>query len=478
VVGTACAIVLVSKCTGDAEWLSFMPGTELDRLGFSTAHLAIITMVTLGACVFSVLLLVGKPVPNAPLGVRVGHPVAVFSDTTMPSVVEPILAVSPTDPKRLIVAAQYEDAAHIVVAQTSDGGRSWTRATRENGNVFPGGDPSVTLSLTGRAYLAAAPRFGIWISDDGGARWTRAAEMSGVGIDRDWLAVDPSSGSHPDWVYAAAKMPIRVFGSQARDVAVVALSRDGGHSFENVGLLLPDPARYSLHVVSDALVDQRGRLILAMPVFLWNGTSPSGLLDGRYLIVGSGDKGLGLGRPVEAARFRVYGHANEVMSMKSTGGGRLALDRSQGKFGGRLYLAFLDGASGHPQVFVVHSSDGATTWSSPVRVNTGGFDVSQSNPAIAVNRNGVVAVTWNDRRHDATDHCYEPYAAFSLDGGESFVANMRLADTRACPDDGDRWSSGGDTQGLVALPDGRFMAAWISGQPRTELFTSTIDLLP
>ena len=85
--------------------------------------------------------------------------------------------------------------------------------------------------------------------------------------------------------------------------------------------------------MSDAIVDRRGALILALPVFTWPvGETPS-LIAGRYLIVKSPDGADTFGEPVEAGRMEAFGHANETMSIKGLGGGRLALDRTNGHGG-------------------------------------------------------------------------------------------------------------------------------------------------
>jgi len=121
-----------------------------------------------------------------------------------------------------------------------------------------------------------------------------------------------------------------------------------------------------------------------------------------------------------------------------------------------------------------------------------GFNLP-ANPAIAVNGEGVVGVTFNDRRDDPKTHCYRLYFAASVDGGATFLPNKRVSDAPTCPLEAGNWApvifsiidvpldvskerrrrlvsmsvipsrfqNGGDTQGLAASPDGAFHAAWI-----------------
>ena len=92
---------------------------------------------------------------------------------------------------------------------------------------------------------------------------------------------------------------------------------------------------------------------------------------------------------------------------------------------------------------------------------------------IAVNRDGVIAITWNDRRDDPEDQCFRPYVGISLDGGRTFAHERRISDRATCPGAGSRWLNGGETHGLAALPDGSFRIVWSSGVARDlRLWTS------
>lgn len=100
-----------------------------------------------------------------------------------------------------------------------------------------------------------------------------------------------------------------------------------------------------------------------------------------------------------------------------------------------------------------------------MRVNRGGPDSHHSTPHVAVGPEGVVAVTWNDRRHDPEDRCYHHYVAISRDGGQAFSSERRISEQETCFPPDYRWQNGGDTQGLVALPDGSFRVVWTGPGP-------------
>lgn len=379
--------------------------------------------------------------------------------------VEPWLAVDPNDPKHLIASAMTTatDGLQAVVYASGDGGRTWTRAERGEGErLFPGGDPMATFGPDGEAYFTTlADDMTVWRSDDGGTRWPQRTRVPGGTYDRQWVAVDLGDGPRRGRVYSAGKVWITVFDNLARDAMAVSYSDDGGRTFRSPRLFLPDPDDEVLNVVSDLQVAGDGDVLVPFLTYFWRGErSRAGraALVGRYSLARLGDDGRTHAGPYEIAPRYSFGNAHPA-GMKGLGGGKLGVDRSAGRFAGRLYLVWPQVIDDRLQVVVARSADGGRTWREPVRVNDGGFDADHSNPTLAVGDDGTVAVTWNDRRDDPSGRCFRLYGTVSTDGGETWHDNVVLGDGRACP--GGRWANGGDTQGLVALPDGGFVAAWI-----------------
>jgi hypothetical protein len=428
------------------------------------------------------------PPPPRALRITVLPGVQISADDPARQHVESWLAANPRDPLNLVVASIVLGEHDWVAAYASrDGGKSWVRATHgaAAGKYFDGLDPAVAFDADGNAYLStAAAAFGVWKSTDGGRTWGEPAVVPGTGYDRTFVAGDRSSrGTFRGRLYAVGKMPITVFGRPGADVIAFSSSRDDGASFAFPRLLLPAPDRELLHTVSDLLVTPEGRVILALEVF--DAQSPGApLLSGRFSVVTSDDGGRTFSEPRQVAVFHQYGHARESQSVKGLGGGLLAFDGSPGPRRGTLYLVWLDAGDGHDQVMTAASPDGGGTWSRPVRVNDNEGASNQSNPAIAVDGEGVVGVSWNDRRADPTDLCYQPYFAASADGGASFSPNVEVSQELTCPagshaegtplDSTYRYLNGGDTQGIVGLPQGGFHLAWINGGAGQMQLWSTI----
>src|ERR671935_139258 len=110
----------------------------------------------------------------------------------------------------------------------------------------------------------------------------------------------------------------------------------------------------------------------------------------------------------------------------------LAVDFSNGPHRGRIYVAWQDHQDnpfGDDLILVSHSDDDGLTWSAPVKVNKtpGGTLTDQAfEPAVHVDSNGVVAVTYYDFRNDvAADGALttDYWIAHSHNGGATWTEN-------------------------------------------------------
>ena len=86
--------------------------------------------------------------------------------------------------------------------------------------------------------------------------------------------------------------------------------------------------------------------------------------------------------------------------------GHVAVDASNGAFGGHLYVVTDDFRDGGGGVFVSRSVDQGETWSRPTRV--GRADAARGTrrvPTAAVNHRGVLVVAWFDPQEDLGPSC-------------------------------------------------------------------------
>lgn len=378
--------------------------------------------------------------------------------------VETYLAVNPADPENLLASAMSVSASESVVYASRDGGSTWRQVESPEGPTFPGGDPMLAFDETGRAYFSTiAPGIHVWRSDDGGRTW---AGPSLVGpdraADRQWVVASGVGGDGSPRLLVAAKT-VETAAGRRRDLFLLSSSRDGGRSFTEPELLPPDSGY--LNSVTDLVVTGDGTLLMPYLVNYARISEDPQVIRGRRWIRISGDRGRSWSGPHPVAENLQYGNGTWSRAMRGLGAGNLAVDESGGPHDGTAYMTWAAVLGEQLQIVLARSPDGGRSWQEPVRVNDAGFDSDHSMPTVAVNRHGVVAVTWNDRRHDPEDRCFRHYAAVSVDGGKSFGPNRRVSDVETCPGPRSRWLNGGDTQGLASLPDGSFRTVWSVGEP-------------
>jgi len=416
--------------------------------------------------------------------------------------VESCLAINPRNPRNLVAASiVLGERTGVAVYSSHDAGMSWLRATHgvSKGLVFEGLDPALAFDIEGNVYLVTG-KVAVWRSADGGKIWGDPVGVPGSGYDRPFISCDVSGREgYGGLVYMSGKLPITVFGHPGMDAIALSASRDRGASFSFPRLVLPAPEKEQLNLVSDLLVLADGKVILVLQTFPPQDlTTP--LVTGAYSIIVSEDGGRSFSEPRRVANFRTYGHAAEGKSLLGIGGGRLAVDSSGGSRQGRLYLTWLDVVDGYHQVMAAASANVGRTWSRPVQVTDSKIKSDQSNPAIAVNNEGVVGISWNDRRGDRTDRCYQLFFAASTDGGATFSANRKLNEQFTCPIGRPsigskaiatpdpsveairseyRFKNGGDTQGIVGMANGAFHLAWINGESgELQLWSTVIVVSP
>src|SRR3712207_8750402 len=62
------------------------------------------------------------------------------------------------------------------------------------------------------------------------------------------------------------------------------------------------------------------------------------------------------------------------------------------------------------------------------RSSSSGEVVFRRTPSVAVNKDGVVGLTWYERRKEAGGECQHLYFTASLDGGKSFLPQVRRSE--------------------------------------------------
>lgn len=104
----------------------------------------------------------------------------------------------------------------------------------------------------------------------------------------------------------------------------------------------------------------------------------------------------------------------------------IAVDDGAGPFSGSIYVVYertIPG--GDKDLSVSFSRDGGNTWVESIRVDHGSSGDVSASPAVAVNADGVVFVTWHDMR--VAGNYYHVFSAKSTDGGLTWLGDYQIS---------------------------------------------------
>jgi hypothetical protein len=392
--------------------------------------------------------------------------------------IEPHLAAHPGDPKKLVAASIVVSTPDFgetdcATFASSDGGTNWTR---KDLGLKSCADPWVAFLPDGGAVLAVLEGEGsllVYRSGDGGSSWTKTADL-GAGHDHETLAVDEKSGALYVLSSQASTEPA---SGKRRDAVFAARSDDGGRTFAAPVRLFSN--NLSMNTMTGAVLSD-GSLAVSFTDY----ARPSEKEAQVWL------------HPIRAWLTRSYdGKTFAAPTWVSDACGRsfpeLAADASSGASRDRLYYVCNGRADGlsltpdYERVAISSSGDRGERWSDPGAVNSNARAYVR-NTAVAVNKDGVVGVSWYDGRHERNRSkqlfsCLDLYFAASFDGGRTFASETRVSKESSCgdsPDNGGakyRWPAGGDYHGLVARADGAFQLLWADSRDgRYRLRTATL----
>jgi uncharacterized protein (TIGR03067 family) len=398
-----------------------------------------------------------------------------------------VIAADPTRPERLIVAS-LRNNADTVGYYSHDGGETWHfSCKRPHGNDEVTGDEDVVFGPDGAIYfvnmrhrreVTSTHQFGaegVAVIDlarslDGGKSWEERGAVPRF-IDRPCLATDCTNGPHRGQLYCQANI----------EEPIVYMSEDGAQTF-NSGLLLRPTIRSARPSHPAVLPDGA---VLVTSVVLKGGADPHNELPlWRSIDAGRTFEPL---TPNLAGRWK---HQRlQSGSFFNLFYPQLAVDPGSARFAGSVYCVWRDGRN-EAYILFNRSSDGGATWSVPVVLSEqalgmdAGPDYTADVPAMAVNKGGVVAVTWYDRRGLPKSAVgpgnlipaaegYDARLRVSCDGGKTWLPSVRLNEV---PMTGELIEARG-WAGLAASADGRFHAAWIGDSTgRRQVWTAAVDV--
>lgn len=409
------------------------------------------------------------------VGIRAEPDVYIDLGAKTRSTAECFLTTNPTNRDHLLAAVlsanpNDENDYSTVALVSFDGGKNWKHTTMP---MKRAADPWVAILPNGGAVLGEIGlgdtfKQAVYYSADGGVTWG-AGFSFGEGHDHDMFLFDDSQSRFAGVLYLLTTRQAKSGGKPGFHELFLARSIDNGKNFSDVTTFSVFP---NLHFnAKTPIVFSDGRL--AIPVVTL-GDSIAGHADvnrwepTQSWLVTSSDGGKTFSQPLFITNLAGRRHNG------------LAVNRFS-KWKDHLYYVF-PGVRRNGLYFLT-SADNGVRWSLPRRIdkNTGAAAFTDLG-AVAVNSNGAIGILWIDRIADPARKCQFTYFTVSLDGGETFLEPVRVSTAPSCPEAkngwvGQAWPQGGDYCGLIARPDGSFMAMWSDARNGTfQLYRSEIRL--
>jgi hypothetical protein len=389
--------------------------------------------------------LVNRPaivVPTTP-GIRIEPEVIVTRDRSDREYAEMIAAANPSNPKQMIACTIAYSGEHGKLSNalftTLDGGASW-KLTVESSDHEMQADPSCIYGTDNTAWFGGpvadsskgklqSGSMDWYKSTDGGQTWNLTIRQK-ADYDRPYVIADTTNGPYRGRVYIYGwdnfiGPKFKWLGATVFLHPVISDQAEKPATFQNYRDFAGD-----CPLPSEGVVTDNGTVVIPMEIFA-NGPEAKPHVT-RRAVTRSLDGGKTLLPPT------ILGDMEGCTA--GLGPGPAAIDTSDGPFHGRIYMTWPSadrprqhGILNRCHVSLAYSSDDGKTWSSPVTIHERGDASAQSGPnqyqpTVAVNKNGVVALTWYDTRENPAANVHKPRAAFSFDGGVSFSTSVPISD--------------------------------------------------
>ncbi len=386
------------------------------------------------------------------LKIHVGENVQVSVANAQKNHGEVLMGADPTNPNRLIGCSMiFPDPltrriSDGVTYASDDGGVHWkqTLYVDEKSQLMSTGDPACDFGPDGKAYSvylqpAIKPEADdvlVYQSNDGGATWEAPSHIDW--IDREYVTVDTTGGKYNGRIYingtgSAGRMDHGLGDIQSTEIGIsIQHSTDGGKTFDAPLKRFSTPQHWVLGMGNGAVLSDGtyiaifGEQVDRSDMTQKRPAKPDAMLK----MISSTDGGISFSpASVISPWYMNYGNIGTTSSIVPT----VAVDRSHGPFRDRLYVVWPDYRSGRGEILLSYSKDKGKTWSKPHVVDddrawpapaVGPDDIM---PVVDVNRDGVVGVSWYDRRDNPHNLGWWVRFSASNDGGETFSPSVRVS---------------------------------------------------
>ncbi len=362
------------------------------------------------------------------------YPNVMISNTNDPE--EVTIRINPKNTNQVVAGSNLDN-----VFRSNDGGVTWTQTFLTDPTNGVWGDPIVFTDTIGDFYyshLSNPASGGSWVdrivftkSTDGGATWWPNGTYTGLNgtkvQDKEGIVVNPITNEiYVTWTQFDA------YGSSApSDSSIILFSKSN-----DGGLTWSTPIRIS----KDAgdCVDSDNTMEGAVPC-----VGPAG----EIYVVWAGPNGLVFNKSIDdgvtwmvqetAVTSMPGGWDYNIAGLQRCNGlPQTICDRSGGVNNGTIYVNWTDQRNGttDTDVWFLKSTDGGTTWSTPVRVNDDVAGRQQFLTWMDVDKvtGNIYCVFYDRRNFSPTSQQTDVYMARSIDGGNTF-SNYKINQTSFIP---------------------------------------------
>jgi len=318
--------------------------------------------------------------------------------------------------------------------KSSDAGATFSGSITGTGGANSG-DPATAISRSGRQYVN-------FIDDPGG----QGIAYSDDGVTWSTATIGPNPGSLADknhmWIDNSLSSPYSGnlytawtdFGGSYDQDVVFSRSTNNGATWST---RIPISGSISTFDHGVNLQTGPGGQVYAC----WATYPSSGLTEDGIGFNKSSDGGLTFGTATKIiSNIKGIRATGVLKSMRVNSFPVMAVDVSGGPNNGNIYVVWTNiGVPGtntgtNKSVYLIRSTNGGTTWSTPVRVNQGTFADGKEayEPWITCDpETGTLAVVFYDDRNTASTEC-ETWVSYSLDAGNTW-SDFRVSDVSFTP---------------------------------------------
>jgi hypothetical protein len=282
---------------------------------------------------------------------------------------------------------------------TFDGGLTWTDRAFPEQVANGGGDPQVAFTPVGTALFATLNRASdekgrtgtflhVYRSEDGGLTWSKPADL-GSSYDHEMLTVDQTTGRFAGRVYIST-----LYGGGEYKLGVFR-SDDDGRSFIGPVEFYRTGGKTLGANVQQMGVFSDGAVLATYFEFALGPRETRPPRSGFFSVI-SEDGGVTFSKP-RPAPDAIY-PAYDRSAVRMVGDQGVAIDTGE-RYKDRVYRVWNDARFGNLRIVISTSTDRGATWTEPQILDTAvPASAHQFLPSIAVNKAGVVGVSWHDTR--------------------------------------------------------------------------------